>query len=136
MCWRAAAPVIRGGASLRNTAMHRLALLVLAPAALLLGACGSSEEKKSPAASGTTASATKTVTIQDFRYRPAELNVSAGTKVTWTNRDRAPHTVTGKGIDLDDLTSGRSASFTFDMAGTYAYVCSFHPFMKGRVVVG
>jgi len=31
--------------------------------------------------------------------------------------------------------TGKSASHTFNQAGTFSYICSIHPFMKGTVVV-
>jgi plastocyanin len=35
-----------------------------------------------------------TVNIDNFSFTPAEITVALGTKVTWTNRDDIPHTVT------------------------------------------
>src|SRR5262245_55999275 len=32
------------------------------------------------------------VTIANFAYAPSNIQVSAGTTVTWTNQDSAPHT--------------------------------------------
>lgn len=87
----------------------------------------------SPAAA--TSTTAKAVAVRDFKYLPTPLTVSVGTKVTWTNEDSAPHTVTGDGLKLGDLMKGGAKSFTFTKAGTYAYVCEFHPFMKGTVVV-
>lgn len=107
--------------------------LVMLSATLLVSGCGSSGG--APMLGRTPMSGAKTVTIKGFRYHPADLTVSPGTNVTWVNQDRAPHTVTGKGLNLDDLTSGRRSAFTFRRKGTYTYVCSFHPFMRGRVVV-
>jgi plastocyanin len=33
------------------------------------------------------------------------------------------------------MPSGATFSFTFAKAGTFAYHCTIHPFMKGTVVV-
>jgi len=101
-------------------------LLTLPLAALLIG-CGSAHKD-------TTATKAATVPIKSFKFGPA-LHVAAGTTVTWVNDDNAPHTVTGRGISLT-LKHGQRGSFTFSKPGTYAYVCQFHPFMHGTVVVG
>lgn len=77
------------------------------------------------------------VKIDNFSFGPQEIIVPAGTKVTWTNRDDIPHTVTStneifksKALDTDD-----QFSFAFDKPGTYEYFCSIHPKMTGKVVV-
>jgi len=93
-----------------------------------------------PLAAGvaTTASATThQVTIQGFAYSPSSLTISAGDEVTFTNNDNAPHTATIASANLDTgrLANGESASLTFDTAGTHAYVCRFHPSMRGTIIV-
>ena len=88
----------------------------------------------SAAASGKTA---MKVSIANFAFTPAEISISAGGTVTWTNDDGAPHGLEyqdgAKGTNL--LLPGASFSRRFDRAGTYDYVCSVHPYMTGRVVV-
>jgi plastocyanin len=83
------------------------------------------------------AAASPAVTIDNFSFGPATLNVAAGTTVTWTNRDDIPHTVVStegafksKAVDTDE-----KFSYTFAKPGTYAYFCSIHPKMTGKVVV-
>lgn len=76
-----------------------------------------------------------TVEIADFLYDPEALTVSAGTEVTWTNSDVAPHTATADAFETADLQEGDSDSVTLDEPGTFSYVCKFHAFMKGTVVV-
>ncbi len=77
------------------------------------------------------------VTIVDFAFTPQELEVPAGTTVTWTNEDWAPHTVTAEDGSFDscELVEGDTFEYTFDEPGTYSYLCSFHPGMVGTVVV-
>lgn len=83
--------------------------------------------------------AAKEVHIDNFAFTPAELVVKPGTEVVWTNRDDIPHTVTDakdpKRMKSDPLDTGDSFRFTFTKPGTYAYFCSLHPHMQGRVVV-
>jgi|HubBroStandDraft_6_1064221.scaffolds.fasta_scaffold287151_2 plastocyanin len=85
------------------------------------------------------ATAANTVTIDNFAFAPATLTVAPGTKITWTNKDEEPHTVTSAdgghlfkspALDTDD-----KFSFTFDKPGTYKYFCSIHPHMVGTIVV-
>ena len=77
------------------------------------------------------------VDIKEFKYGPAETHVAVGGMVTWTNGDNQKHTATASGtFDTGGIEAGQSASATFDTAGTFTYICSFHPFMKGTVVVG
>jgi plastocyanin len=77
------------------------------------------------------------VTIEDFVFKPAELTVSPGTKVTWINKDEAPHTATSVdkkfnsgGLDTDD-----KFSFVFNDKGEYPYFCALHPQMKATITV-
>ena len=79
-----------------------------------------------------------TVTIKGFRYMPKDLTVSAGTSVTFVNDDTAAHTASateGSAFDTGGIDKGAKKSVTFDKPGTYAYICEFHPIMKGTVTV-
>ncbi|HEY8490604.1 MAG TPA: cupredoxin domain-containing protein [Dehalococcoidia bacterium] len=75
---------------------------------------------------------------RSYRFSPETIQVTAGTTVTWTNRDNFTHTVRlldGSGTDLR-VEPGESTSITFERPGTYRYDCSLHPRdMQGTVVV-
>jgi plastocyanin len=78
------------------------------------------------------------VTIQNFAFSPKTVTVAPGTTIMWTNKDSAAHTVTsdsGSTLASGDLSQGKSYSHTFTKAGTYAYHCAIHPYMKATVVV-
>jgi plastocyanin len=77
------------------------------------------------------------VTIVDFAFQPASLEVPAGSTVTWTNSDAATHTVTDDSgaFDSGRLAPGASFSQTLDTAGTFTYHCEIHPQMVGTIVV-
>ncbi|MGH2807614.1 MAG: cupredoxin domain-containing protein [Actinomycetota bacterium] len=77
------------------------------------------------------------VAIQDFSFSPATSKVRAGTEVTWRNADPTDHTVSAVdgAFGSDALASGQVFSFRFDERGTFAYRCTIHPDMKGRVQV-
>ena len=75
--------------------------------------------------------------IKDFKYGPPELTVRVGERVTWTNHDEEPHTVTSAAGDFTStgLSHEETFSRTFTRPGRYAYFCALHPQMKATVVV-
>ena len=77
------------------------------------------------------------ITIQAFTFTPPVLDVAAGTVVTATNRDGAPHTWTADdgSWSSGELQTDAAASHTFDRAGTFDYHCEIHPSMRGSVTV-
>ncbi len=78
------------------------------------------------------------VTIDNFNFAPATLTVPVGAKVTWVNRDDAPHKVVSVGKTFAPspvMDTGDKYSFSFAKPGTYDYFCSLHPKMVGKIVV-
>jgi plastocyanin len=77
------------------------------------------------------------VTIADFHFTPSATTIHAGDTITWTNNGPSSHTATASNgaFNTGVLHKGQSSSHTFTQAGTYAYVCSIHPFMHGTIVV-
>ena len=77
------------------------------------------------------------VTISGYAFSPATIHIKVGGKVTWTNQDQVAHTATADGGSFDTklISQGKSATVTFDKAGTYPYHCTPHPNMKGTVIV-
>lgn len=79
--------------------------------------------------------------IQNNAFVPASLTISAGTTVTWVNKDAVTHTATsGTGTPSGTFNSGNMStnqtfSFTFESASTYAYYCMLHPAMTGSIIV-
>jgi plastocyanin len=105
--------------------MKRLTLIATALAATLA------------AASDVPAAGPARVDIKDFKYGPARLTVPAGTRVTWTNHDEEPHTITSAtgAFGSTGLSHDDTFSQTFTRPGTYGYFCALHPQMKATVVV-
>jgi LPXTG-motif cell wall-anchored protein len=83
------------------------------------------------------AAASTGVEISDFEFSPGAVTVNAGDTVTWSNSGPAEHsaTATDGSFDTGILDEGGSGSHTFTEAGTFSYVCTPHPFMKGTVTV-
>ncbi len=83
---------------------------------------------------------TDQVEIKNFDFTQKKITVKKGTKVTWTNQDKAKHDITPD-VESPDFTGsellakGESYSFTFNKAGIYSYNCSPHPYMKAAVEV-
>jgi amicyanin len=77
------------------------------------------------------------VEINNFSFSPSTVTVPVGTTVTWTNKDEITHNVvsTDKSIKSKVLDTNEQFTFTFTTAGTYSYLCTIHPRMKGTIVV-
>src|SRR5579862_7535629 len=77
------------------------------------------------------------VTIADFQFTPATMQVPQGTTVTWTNNGPSNHTSTSDSGAWDSgvVQPGKSFSFKFNTPGTFSYHCSIHPSMKGTITV-
>jgi plastocyanin len=75
------------------------------------------------------------VRIINFTFSPATVRIRAGQTVEWTNDDSVAHTVDLSGVISNVLNRGDHYAQTFAAPGTYAYLCSIHPFMHGTVVV-
>lgn len=84
-----------------------------------------------------TAPATPVVIIDNFKYGPASITISAGQTVRFVNRDGEAHTVTatGRTFDSGGMDTGDSWTYRFSKPGRYAYFCTLHPWMKGTIVV-
>jgi hypothetical protein len=65
------------------------------------------------------------------------VSVAVGDTVTWRNTGQAPHNATADdgSFKTANLNNGQSASHTFSQAGTFSYICTIHPQMKGTVRV-
>jgi len=80
-------------------------------------------------------------------FDPATLTVKKGDKITVTNKDTVPHTVTSgasptdpnsaKQFDTSIIEGGASADIetTNIAAGNYPFHCAVHPYMMGKLVV-
>jgi plastocyanin len=104
--------------------------------ALAIGGCGSKDKSTGSGASSGGGGASA-VQIKGYSFKPATITVKKGTRVTWTNADSTNHTATASngGFDTGTLAKGQKKVVTLSKPGRFAYVCSFHPFMKGTVVV-
>ncbi|MGO4615967.1 cupredoxin family copper-binding protein [Nocardia sp. 2YAB30] len=121
--------------------------------ALVLSGCGGGDSgsattttKRPPRAATTTSqrtgaqkAAAATIAVDDMKFSPAEVTVKVGDTVTWKFVDKVPHTVQGigdkaMGINSPIVDKGEW-SYTFTSPGTFRYLCSLHPEMRGTVTV-
>ena len=102
----------------------------------------SSSTEATPASVATTPATTTpaaglTITIGDFKFGDP-LTVRPGATVTVVNSDGAEHTVTAdSGSAFNAEVSGKgTTTFTAPtQPGTYAFHCTYHPMMHGRLTV-
>jgi plastocyanin len=113
-------------------AMLGAVLAAAAAAAMLLVLAGGSG-----AAAGVVAKKSAGVTIKNFKYHKKTLHVGKGTKVVFKNKDAAAHTATDRGaFNTGVIRHNKSKAVTFKHKGSFSYICTLHPGMKGKVVVG
>jgi plastocyanin len=93
---------------------------------LLVGACGGSGGGSSSSNVGAQ------VTIEDATFTPADITVTAGQAVQWTNtsaqeRHNILPVVDGSFAKHEALLkNGEKVTITFAKAGDYAYYCAIH----------
>ncbi len=78
------------------------------------------------------------LSAQAQNYVPRDIVVIIGVNNTigWKNDDTSAHTVTSLGnFDSGNLNPNQVFVHTFTQVGTFNYVCGYHPWMKGSVIV-
>jgi PQQ-dependent dehydrogenase (methanol/ethanol family) len=73
----------------------------------------------------------------DHAVVPARARVGVGTRVTWTNTSRLPHTITARDGSWTTglIQPGAAGSATIARPGTYEYICKDHPWSIGQLTV-
>ena len=109
-----------------------------APAAVTTVPPGAPDTSVETSVAGSAPTGASAVGIAQFKFGPAEVHVPVGGSVMWTNNDPQQHTATSStgAFDAGTIQPGASATVVFKTAGSFGYICSFHPFMAGTVVVG
>lgn len=103
-----------------------LALIATPPAIIVATKVGAAPQTREQA-----------VSIKGFAFVPQVITVTPGTPIVWTNADEDPHTVTAndKSFHSAALDTGDKYRFIFTRPGVYAYFCSLHPHMTGKILV-
>jgi plastocyanin len=94
------------------------------------------DSHKNPTGTGTGPGINE-VWIQGSAFNPDKITVTAGTTITWTNKDGAVHTVTSDNGLFDSGSIAVNGTFTqkFSTAGIFLYHCKVHTTMTGTIVV-
>jgi plastocyanin len=126
--------------------------LVLACVALVAVGCGGDDDSGGGGGGGTYGGGggggddssggggggSASVAMKGIAFKPASVTINKGDTVTWTNGDQVGHDVTADDFNSGDpggIGNGESYKYTFKTAGTFDYVCTVHPGMKGTVIV-
>jgi plastocyanin len=110
--------------------------------AVILAGCGGDSGYGGGSDNGGTPAANE-VWMDNLAFNPSTRTVTAGTTVTWINKEPVLHAVTSgePGAPDGKFASGNlqlngTYSFTFNQAGTYPYYCAFHlAQMQGTIIV-
>jgi plastocyanin len=89
----------------------------------------------STGSTGGTGPGANEVFIQGMAFNPQTITVTAGTTITWTNKDQVAHTVTSTTglFDSGSINTNGTFTHTFTATGTFSYYCKIHTYMTGSV---
>ena len=124
-----------------TTKRCRLVATAVLLTAMALGACADADgvdgSTGTSGADGAAADDGNAVAIEDFTFKPGDLEIEVGTTVTFTNKDGFAHTATAKDKSFDSGNVEPDATFehTFEAAGTFEYLCAIHNSMTGTITV-
>ena len=107
------------------TCLRRLSLYAASAGALLLIA--------SPAAA---APREHVVVIDKMKFGPLAADLRKGDAIVWVNRDMFRHSATAANHSFDvDLPPGAKVSMVLKSTGSTAFICRYHPGMRGVLEV-
>jgi plastocyanin len=123
-------------AAVKKNGRRSTAVIAGLATSLAVAACGGGGgEQQSPAAPSASKAAGTTIDMVDLAFKPRAPTIERGQTVTFRNRGKVTHNAKGKGFFSRVVEPGGSYRHTFKTAGTYRYLCTFHPGMEGRLTV-
>jgi plastocyanin len=114
------------------------AAAIAAAAVVLAAGCAGDDGSPGPDDVGDPPPTGAEVRIVDNAYEPAEVTVTGGDLVVFTNEGATDHTVTGDGLDSGAQRPGESFRYVTDAVEettTIEVHCSIHPRMEGTITV-
>jgi plastocyanin len=75
------------------------------------------------------------VAITSDGFSPSHIEIKAGGRVTWINRETSKHTITFLDSESSILGPGGSYSKRFLETGSFTYTSDFNPGFKGTIKV-
>ena len=124
------------GRTLPTTPLRAIVVLaVVAVLAALTGAaCGGGGGSDCTSENAT--KLTGTLTVEGFAFHPYCFSVASGSTISVANHDGRGHNFTVKGTDIAvGLPGGGTGKATAPAPGTYDFLCTIHPGMKGTIIV-
>jgi plastocyanin len=118
----------------RNTPMRIVRFTIVIVAVALLGAACGGDDGGNGGNGGET---TDSITMVDNEFQPSTFT-AASTTLTATNDGQALHSFTLEAGDIDqDVPAGEDASIDLSGldAGSYDFICKYHPEMTGSLTV-
>jgi plastocyanin len=105
----------------------------LATAAVIAAAAGAAIPAM--ALGGARAAGSHVVVLKHNAFTPPTVSIHRGESVRWVWEDRGVlHNVIGHGFQSRTQKQG-SFTVRFTHSGTFSYMCTIHPHMRGRVIV-
>lgn len=79
---------------------------------------------------------TYTVAIDKLKFGPLPAGLHKGDSVIWVNKDILRHSATATDRSFDiDLMPGKAGKTVLNKSGAIAFVCRYHPGMRGVLQV-
>lgn len=77
------------------------------------------------------------ILITDLEYLPKIIKVSIGDRITWTNKDIIPHTVTASDDSWDSKLLNQGEQWHLDITSNLdlTYYCRYHPLMRAAIEI-
>ena len=89
-----------------------------------------------PGSPASPAGTTQAVLMKAIAFAPTQVTVHVGDTLEWANQDIVAHTATAKDKSWDvNVPPGKSGRLVMKAAGTFDYICRYHPNMTGEIVV-
>jgi plastocyanin len=83
------------------------------------------------------------ITIQGSSFKPDSVRIEPGDTVRWTQKDATNHTAAstpygGEGYWISETLTRQNPTYdrVFPVSGIYTYDCSYHAYMRGKIIVG
>jgi plastocyanin len=75
--------------------------------------------------------------MKNKKFNSAKITIKIGQTVKWINEDEHDHKVIADdgSFKSENISSGEEYTYTFKKAGKFSYTCTYHPRMKGTVMV-
>ena len=88
------------------------------------------------ASQATAAPHTYTVVIDKLKFGALPPGLHKGDSIVWVNKDMLRHSATATDHSFDvDLLPGKSGKTVLNKSGAIAFVCRYHPGMRGVLQV-